>query len=208
MRRTVFSALVLGVLFVGPATAATYQDTFVDGWTEKTFSVDFSGLPSHFNSDVEVDFRLVASGEFSGIYDLTGPTEYFSVSADGIDLGNVYCDGEGQVDASLLAQCSDTRGDPPQFDPLNPVFYMSGVNEVIFSRILNLDSLKSIVGDGEIAFSFAFSENVGAYQTALISISLKEIAPIPLPASAVLLLSGLASLAVGSRFLTGRREHS
>ena len=163
------------------------------------FAFDFSGLARSNGTGGRV---VISSGpatkaaaiddgfDLDGIGDF-GAHEFFTVFADDLSLGTYDCAGKHGTTI--------------------PGFTMNGEADCIVSLEIPVaaDALDGVIGGGAMTLAVNFASGVGHFgdgDQLNVSLSYEEIAPIPLPATGLMLLGALAAVGAIARRRTTRPQ--
>jgi hypothetical protein len=199
IRSLAVTAAAIGI-FAVPASALVVQSQSGIMTSEgQDFAFDFAGLArsngtggkATISSGPATTAQSIDDGfDLDGVGD-TADYEYFTVFADDLSLGTYDCAGKHGTTI--------------------PGFTMNGEADCIFSLEIPVavDALDSVIGDGAMTLAVNFASGVGHFgdgDRLDVSLSYEELAPIPLPATGLMLLGSLVAVgAIARRRTSGPR---
>lgn len=193
-----FGAAAFAALVAMPASALVVQSqSGIMTKNGQRFDFAFTGLPASNGTGGMVTISsgpATKGGPADAGFDLDGvgvgkKNELFHVGAEGSLLGRYTCSGpKGQV---------------------IPGFTMNGKADCVFSLVIDLGAaqLDNLLLDGIVNLAVSFGRGVGHFgdgDQLNVSLSYEEMAPVPLPATGILLAGGLAGLGFAARRRRGK----
>ena len=193
-------AAVLGMAGAASATTVTLSETLTSQGQDMQFL--FTGLGASNGTGATLTLATTGTGRRGTLgFDLSGAfpgeDEYFTVSFEGASQGSYSCGGSSSNGSTAISGATD-----------NSFNY----NDCVFSLELAIAAadFDSLIADGTFDLGVDFGAHVSTFghrdvlSATLSYADIADIAPVPLPASGLLLLAGLGGVAALKR----RKKHA